>query len=210
MDDELLDPRSAPPAARYEYFVPANWVSFDLDPAHREASVRTAVRERVRREPRLAPHLAQLDRYWEAETLRAAATGVRRLSLLAEPLGDGVLTAALTAAEDGYVEDGVRCVPDAFGIAAGLPADVGAGEEAGIRDEVIALLQVAAVKRTYVETMLLDDGTELPSQVSQLHVPWPGRPEVVVLTLASPVRAAWQLMDETFEAIGATFHFDWD
>ena len=68
----------------------------DVDPARRAASVRRAVSERVRREPRLAPYLAQLDRLLLHECAVAAAGGAERVSLLAEASADGLVTAAAT------------------------------------------------------------------------------------------------------------------
>ena len=83
---DLRDPRGLPPAAGYSYALPGGWVHLDVDPARRAASVRRALSERVRREPRLAPHLARLDRLMLHECAVAAARGAERVSLLAEPV----------------------------------------------------------------------------------------------------------------------------
>jgi hypothetical protein len=83
-------------ATGYAYALPSGWVHLDIEPDRRAASVRRAVRQRVRREPRLAPHLAQLDRLLLSECAVAAAGGARRVSLLAEVQGEAVVTASVT------------------------------------------------------------------------------------------------------------------
>src|SRR5690242_11390144 len=90
------DPRTLPPAGSYAYLLPGGWLHLDLEPSRRAASVRQALTQRVRREPRLAVHLARLDRLLLQECASAAAGGAERVSLLAEPVDDRAGTAAVT------------------------------------------------------------------------------------------------------------------
>jgi hypothetical protein len=83
-------------ATGYSYALPGGWVHLDVEPDRRAASVRRAVSGRVRREPRLAPHLAQLDRLLLHECTVAATAGATRVSLLAEVRGTAIVTAAVT------------------------------------------------------------------------------------------------------------------
>jgi hypothetical protein len=230
---------SEPPAATgYAYALPSGWVHLDVEPARRAASVRRAVGERIRREPRLARHIAQLDRLLTHECAVAAAHGAERVSLLAEPTADGVLTATATFAvasqPDAKGPDAKG--PDANGPDANGPDDkrpdakrpddrapdtvevlaqvVPAHEEARRHDpdaslRIVSTSQQQAVVRCWREAAPIGAAAPLRLQVHQLLAPWPGRPAVGLLTLSSPCEPVWPMLDELFEACVATFHWTW-
>ncbi len=84
------------PATGYCCALPGGWVFLDGEAERTAASVRRAVRQRVRRDRRLTPYIAHLDRLLTHECAVASARGARWVSLLAEPCEDRVLTAAAT------------------------------------------------------------------------------------------------------------------
>ncbi len=206
---DLRDPRGLPPAAAYSYALPGGWVHLDVDPARRAASVRRALSERVRREPRLAPHLARLDRLMLQECAVAAARGAERVSLLAEPFPGGVATAAVTVVV-------ARCEPGSGPLDATATARWLAPEHARAqaRDPtaqmaIVTLAQQDAVRRVWTEDSPTAAGEPLAHQILQLAVPWPGRPRVALLTMASPARPMWPLLEAVFDACAQTFHWSW-
>lgn len=166
---------TAAAATGYAYVLPAGWLHLDVDPGRRAASVRRAVALRVRREPRLAPFLAQLDRALVHECAVAAAQGAERVSLLAEPVEGALVTASVT-----FV---VAPVP-----AADHPVDV--------------------VRRTW-DGPAAAGSASLLSRQWQLLVPWPGRSRLGLLTMASPCRPLWPLLEQTFDGCAQTFHWTW-
>ncbi len=201
----LADPRTLPPASGYAYLLPGGWVHLDLEPSRRAASVRQALAQRVRREPRLAVHLVRLDRMLLAECATAAAGGAERVSLLAEPVDGRAGTAAVTFS--------VQSLPagagpiDAAGIIRGLgyAGSVESAESAG----VVELTQVSAVRRAWVDTRVVGVQGPIATRHWQLLVPWPGRPKVGLLTMSSPCRPLWPLLALTFDACAQSFHWTW-
>jgi hypothetical protein len=215
-DDQRPDPRSLPPASGYSYLLPGGWLHLAThpgDPARRAAGVRRAVVWRVRREPRLAPHLARLDRLLLHECAVAAASGAERVSLLAEPVDGRVITASVTFA--------VESLPaaagplDAAGISQRLAVDdriaadgPGDGDRTATQ-RVVALSQLDAVHRTWSGPPSGTSDRAVVSRLWQLLVPWPGCPRVGVLTMSSPCAPLWPLLGQTFDACAQTFHWTW-
>jgi hypothetical protein len=199
---------SLPPATGYSYALPAGWLHLDLDPARRAVSVRRVVRERVRREPRLAAHLGALDRLIHHECAVAAARGAERVSLLAEPVGGAVVTASVT-----FV---VASLPEASALDAQAAARWLSAEHAQAfetdpqaRLDVIELVQQDVVRRRWTETTTTGAGVPLEHRVWQLVAPWPGRPRVGLLTMASPCQPLWGLLETVFDAAAQTLHWTW-
>jgi hypothetical protein len=199
--------RSLPRATGYSYALPGGWVHLELEPARLAASVRRAVSERVRREPRLAPYLSQLDRLLVHECAVAAAGGAERVSLLAEVTNDGLATAAATFS--------VADLPGAGrapGVRAALRHLAAEQARAQVRDAtatmgVVRLAQQEAVRRRWRSSVEPGGRT---SQTFQLVVPWPGRPRVGLLTISSTAAPLWPLLEALFDACCATFHWTFD
>jgi hypothetical protein len=204
----LADPRTLPPASGYAYLLPGGWVHLDLEPSRRVASVRKALTQRARREPRLAVHLARLERMLLEECATAAAAGAERVSLLAEPVDGRAGTAAVTFSVES-LPDGAGPI-DAAGIMRGLgypeSAESGpSGPSAGI----VELTQLTAVRRAWVDTRLVGVQGPIATRQWQLLVPWPGLPRVGLLTMSSPCRPLWPLLALTFDACAQSFHWTW-
>lgn len=82
-------------ASGYAYVLPGAWVHLDLDPERQDASLRRATALRLRRHPALAPHQDAVTDVLREGCAVAAAAGAERVSLLAERVGERVLTAAV-------------------------------------------------------------------------------------------------------------------
>jgi hypothetical protein len=211
---EVVDPRTLPAATGYAYLLPGGWVHLDLDPSRRAASVRTALTQRVRREPRLAVHLARLDRMLLEECETAAARGAERVSLLAEPVDGRAGTAAVTFSVES-LPDAAGPI-DAVGIMRGLgyadsgePAELAESAEMAESAGVVELTQLSAVRRAWVDTRLVGVQGLIATRHWQLLVPWPGLPRVGLLTMSSPCRPLWPLLALTFDACAQSFHWTW-
>jgi hypothetical protein len=207
-----VDPRSLPPATGYSYLLPGGWMHLATHPGQperRAAGVRKAVTRRVRREPRLAPHLARLDRLLLHECSVAAASGAERVSLLAEPVDGRVITASVTFAVE-------RLAPpagpvDVAGLAERLSTEHARtlGVDPAATLDLVALTQLAAVRRTWRGPAATGPAEPLVSRQWQLVVPWPGCPRIGLLTMSSPCAPLWPLLGRTFEACAQTFHWTW-
>jgi hypothetical protein len=195
-----VDPRTLPPASGYAYLLPGGWVHLDVEPSRRAASVRRALTQRVRREPRLAVHLPRLDRILLEECATAAAGGAERVSLLAEPIDGRAGTAAVTFAIES-LPDGAGPL-DAAGIIRWL------GDAAGSAG-VVELTQLTAVRQAWVDTRVVGVQGPIATRQWQLLVPWPGLPRVGLLTMSSPCRPLWPLLALTFDACAQSFHWTW-
>jgi hypothetical protein len=198
-----------PPATGYSYALPGGWVQLAVDPARRAASVRRAVSGRVRREPRLAPHLAQLDRLLLHECAVAAARGAERVSLLAEVADGAVATAAVTFAVASL--PGSARAPAAPAVLSHLAVEHGRAwlHDPAATMTLVELAQQDAVRREWAEPA--DGAQGRPASRSwQLVVPWLGRARVGLLTLSSPTAALWPLLGPVFDACAATFHWTFD
>jgi hypothetical protein len=200
------------------YLLPNGWVHLDVDPSRREASVRRAVRRRVRREPRLAPYLVHLDRLLLSECTLAAAQGAQRVSLLAEPVQPAAQPAAQAAepVADQAVTASVTLVVES--LAEGTTAlDAQAAFEWLVAEQLrtlvtdpFATLEIIEVGRQDVvrRTWTAPVGA-VPSKHWQLVLPWPGRPSVALLTMASTCAPLWPSLEETFDACTHTFRWTW-
>jgi hypothetical protein len=198
-----------PPATGYSYALPGGWVQLAVDPARRVASVRRAVSGRVRREPRLAPYLAQLDRLLLHECAVAAARGAERVSLLAEVADGAIASAAVTFAVASL--PGSPRAPAAPAVLSHLAAQHARARrhDPAATMTLVALAQQDAVRREWAEPA--DDAQGRPASRSwQLVVPWPGRASVGLLTLSSPAAPLWPLLGPVFDACCATFHWTFD
>ena len=198
-----------PPAAGYRYALPEGWLHIDLHPRRRELAVRRAVRARVRRDPRLAPHLARLDRLFQHEAATAAATGARRISLLAEEIGPAVVTAAVTFVVERRAGPALTATEVAEALRAGAavdPAEVAEVAEVA----VVPLIQQDAVRRVWTDRLAGADEWEVPHRIWQLVAPWPGRSDLALLTMSSACRPLWPILGATFDACLSTFHWTWE
>jgi hypothetical protein len=207
-----VDPRSLPPATGYSYLLPGGWMHLAThpgQPSRRAASVRRVVTRRVRREPRLAPQLARLDRLLLHECTVAAASGAERVSLLAEPVDGRVITASVTFAVDGLPPSAGPV--DAAGLARLLSAEHARtlGVDPAATLDPVALSQLDAVRRTWLGTAATRPAEQPASRQWQLVVPWPGCPRIGLLTMSSPCAPLWPLLGRTFDACAQTFHWTW-
>ena len=207
---------SLPPADGYGYLLPSGWMHLDLDPARRQASVRRAVRRRVREEPRLGPDVARLDRLLRRECAIATANGVERVSLLAEADGAGGLASAAVTLVVVSIPEQFAAL-DAVTLLDALRSEPVADEfqsDPDATSDVVRLSQQEAVRLSWSQSHAL--GTEpgpgagsVTSRCWQVAVPWPGRARAALLTLASPCEPLWPLMEVTFDACALTFHWTW-
>jgi hypothetical protein len=211
------------PATGYSCAMPGGWALLDGQAQRRPASVRRAVRERVRRDPRLAPHIAQLDRLLTHEIAVAAARGALWVSLLAEPCDDQVLTAAatLTIADlepsrsppsafrprrRGHPEPTVgwlldHVTPEHARAAAGDPA-------AGLR--AVTLPHQQGVVRQWRQVGSYGGQTQVTHHIWQLLLPWPGRPAAGVLTYSTPCEPLRSDIAALFDACCRSFCWTWE
>lgn len=209
MTAESSDLLGAVPPSGYAYLVPAGWTDLDPHPDRRVASVRAAVRARVRGDPRLGQHLAGLDAWLRAESALAWTAGALRVSLYAEPVRTGVASAALTMSID--------CRPPGREPTATVILEELAGSRGAL--ELVELAQVSAVRRTWDDAGGGDfgggdSGGGPPGRTPagrhwQLMVPCPGTPAVGLLTLSSASPMLWPTLAGTFAAVAASFHWTW-
>jgi hypothetical protein len=194
----------------YTYALPGGWLHLDLDPARRVASVRRAVSVRVRREPRLAQHVAQLDRLLHNECAVAAAGGAERVSLLAEATNDGIVTAAITFALVALAGAAVAPAPEALldqlrSEQARARRDDPTATMAVARLAGIGLDRAAGVRREWTEAA--PGGGRPRSRTWQLVLPRPGQARIGLLTLSSPSPALWPRLGPLFDCCGQTFRW---
>jgi len=180
-----------PPPDGYAYLLPAGWLHLDVRPEHRAESVRRAVRRRVSEEPALGPRRSELQGLLEREGALAWLQGAQRVSLLAERDGESVATAAVTL---------VVTEVEGFDLQ----------EAARDGGRIVALAQQPAVRLCWSSSAPAPGaGGAAASRCWQLLVPWPGRPRVALLTMASPCVPLWPLLEATFDACAQTFHWTW-
>ncbi len=205
-------PRVADPATGYRCLMPGGWAYLDGREHLRATSVRRAVRQRVRRDPRLAPHIAHLDRLLTHECAVAAARGALWVGLLAEPAGERVLTAAATftvahrpdgphGTEPTAAELMDQVAPEHARVAHGDPS-------AYLR--VVPTAQQDALARHWRQSGPYGRESEVTHHLWQLLLPWPGRPAAGLLTYATPCEPLRAGIEELFGVAGETFRWTWD
>jgi hypothetical protein len=198
------------PATGYSCAMPGGWALLDGQAQRRASSVRRAVRDRVRRDRRLAPHIAHLDRLLTHECAVAAARGALWVSLLAEPADGRVLTAAATFTvadlERGSSEPTAGELLDHVAPEHGCTA--AADPSAYLR--VVTLPQQQGVVRHWRQAGAYGGESRVTHHIWQLMLPWPGRPAAGLLTYSTPCEPLRAGIAGLFEACGQSFRWTWE
>jgi hypothetical protein len=215
--------RADGPATGYSCAMPGGWALLDGQAQRRAASVRRAVRERVRRDRRLAPHIAHLDRLLAHECAVAAARGALWVSLLAEPCDGRVLTAAATLT----IADLTPSRPGAGGILRRRQGDLeptaaelldhvtpehartAAGDPAAYLG-VVTLPQQQGLVRRWRQVGPYGGESRVTHHIWQLILSWPGRPAAGVLTYSTPCEPLRADIGALFDACCRSFRWTWD
>jgi hypothetical protein len=218
--------------------MPGGWALLDGQAQRRAASVRRAVRDRVRRDRRLAPHIAHLDRLLSHECAVAAARGALWVSLLAEPSDGRVLTAAATLTIADLTPG--RSAPGRSAPGRSAPSRSGAGgltqrrrrdlepTAAELLDHVtpehartaagdptaylgvVTLPQQQGLVRRWRQVAPYGGESRVTHHLWQLILSWPGRPAAGVLTYSTPCEPLRADIGALFDACCRSFRWTWD
>jgi hypothetical protein len=194
--------------------VPANWFEFDLHPASRDDNIRRAVNERIREIPELAEHRGELLRLLRRMAREAYDAGAVYCGCMAEDPGEEPLIASLmiavvsTRAPDGGLTD-----LDPRAMAAALKTKAARDpRDTWQRVRLIDIAETgAAVCTEGVEDLPVPGtGKTVRMVTMQTFIRVPGvEDRIAVVTATSPALDLQDELLELFEAIGATFRFEY-
>jgi len=207
-----VTPPIAPPTG-FRLATPGNWFDLDLDLSTRNASIAALVDARIAAAPEIGQRRQDVLRTLRRAARDAAERGVSMASMMVEaPDGQGMSASVHVALlKVGAGDDGGPPVthPELIrDLLAGTASGGGWRHPAAV--EVRHLPAGTAVRLSGLRETDVPGATgALISSALQYYIPVPGTEAVALLSFSTPVVALTELFERLFDAIAASFEFQW-